>query len=254
MEVWLTIIRHWLWQLFWHRIGDKAITWTSDVPVKYREAYMNADNWIALILSELVLWTLNTTQGKTNFCTYMYFTWYNIPTVRIYTIVIVSVLHYSDGIMGAMGLKSPASRLFTQPCIQAQIKENIKAPRNWLCAGNSPVAGEFPVHIASNAEFVFPFDDVIMYCQVSIWSTLHRSQWEVWLTVSPPVVKSERSNFDDDIMTWKRFPLRSIVEGFLTVSMDSPYREIVIRNFGVSSSSAAWTNYSTASWASFNGI
>ena len=32
-------------------------------------------------------------------------------------------------------LKSPASRLFAQPFIQAQIKENIKAPRHWpLCA------------------------------------------------------------------------------------------------------------------------
>ena len=31
-------------------------------------------------------------------------------------------------------LKSPASPLFTQPFIQAQIKENIKAPRQWpLC-------------------------------------------------------------------------------------------------------------------------
>ena len=34
-------------------------------------------------------------------------------------------------------LKSPASRLFTQAFIQAQIKENIKAPRHW------PLCGEF---------------------------------------------------------------------------------------------------------------
>ena len=34
-------------------------------------------------------------------------------------------------------LKSPASRLFTQPFIQAKIKENIKAPRHW------PLCGEF---------------------------------------------------------------------------------------------------------------
>ena len=33
--------------------------------------------------------------------------------------------------------KSPPSRLFTQPFIQAQIKENIKAPRHW------PLWGEF---------------------------------------------------------------------------------------------------------------
>ena len=34
-------------------------------------------------------------------------------------------------------LKSPASRLFTQPFIRAQIKVNIKAPRHW------PLCGEF---------------------------------------------------------------------------------------------------------------
>ena len=34
-------------------------------------------------------------------------------------------------------LRSPASRLFTQPFIQAQIKENIKPPRHW------PLCGEF---------------------------------------------------------------------------------------------------------------
>ena len=36
-------------------------------------------------------------------------------------------------------LKSPASRLFAQTFIQAQIKENIKAPRHWPLCGNSPV-------------------------------------------------------------------------------------------------------------------
>ena len=36
-----------------------------------------------------------------------------------------------------VSIKSPASRLFTQPFIRAQIKENIKAPRHW------PLCGEF---------------------------------------------------------------------------------------------------------------
>ena len=51
-------------------------------------------------------------------------------------------------------LKSPVSRLFTQPFIQAQIKENIKAPRHW------PLWGEFtddlwvPPQRASDAENV----------------------------------------------------------------------------------------------------
>ena len=33
--------------------------------------------------------------------------------------------------MGTMASQSPASRLFTQAFIRAQIKENIKAPRHW---------------------------------------------------------------------------------------------------------------------------
>ena len=58
---------------------------------------------------------------------------------------------YSDVIMSAM-----ASRLFAEPFIQAQIKENIKAPRHWL----SPlVNGAFLSQRASNAENV-PFYDV----------------------------------------------------------------------------------------------
>ena len=43
--------------------------------------------------------------------------------------------HYSDVIIGAIASQSPASRLFTQPFIQAQIKENIKAPRHWPWCG-----------------------------------------------------------------------------------------------------------------------
>ena len=47
-------------------------------------------------------------------------------------------------------LKSPASRLFTQPFIQTQIKENIKAARHWPSCGT----GEFPAQMASNEENV----------------------------------------------------------------------------------------------------
>ena len=45
--------------------------------------------------------------------------------------------HYSDVIMARWRLKSPALHLFTQPFIQTQIEENIKAPRHW------PFCGEF---------------------------------------------------------------------------------------------------------------
>ena len=45
-------------------------------------------------------------------------------------------------------------------------KKRSKLRVTCLCAGNSPVAGEFPVQKASNAEKMFPFDDVIMNSNV----------------------------------------------------------------------------------------
>ena len=54
--------------------------------------------------------------------------------------------------MGAItSSKSPASPLFPQRFIQAQIKENIKAPRHWPLCGEFPGTGEFPAQRASNA-------------------------------------------------------------------------------------------------------
>ena len=46
------------------------------------------------------------------------------------------------------------------PNVQAS-KKTSKLRATGLCAGNSPVAGEFPAQRASNAEIV-SFDDVIM--------------------------------------------------------------------------------------------
>ena len=54
--------------------------------------------------------------------------------------------------------------MFTQPFIHAQIKENIKTPRQW------PLCGEFNAQMASNAE------------NVSIWWRHHASnQWPLSL-------------------------------------------------------------------------
>ena len=62
---------------------------------------------------------------------------------------------------GSVSIKSPAPRLFTQPFIQARIKQNIKAPRHWPLCGEITRTGEFPAQRAIYAE-MFPFDDVIM--------------------------------------------------------------------------------------------
>ena len=50
--------------------------------------------------------------------------------------------------------KSPTSRLFTQPFVQAHIKENIKAPHRWPVWGVPPVTGGFPTQRTSNVENV----------------------------------------------------------------------------------------------------
>ena len=64
--------------------------------------------------------------------------------------------HYSDVIMGAMASKSQASWVFTQPFVQAQIKENIRAQRHCpLWPVNSPY--KWPV-----TRKTFPFHDVII--------------------------------------------------------------------------------------------
>ena len=73
----------------------------------------------------------------------------------------IYLYHYSDVIMGAIASQSPASWLFTQPFIQTQIKDNIKAPRH------RPLCGEFTEdrwisHKRSVTRKVLPFDDVIM--------------------------------------------------------------------------------------------
>ena len=82
-------------------------------------------------------------------------------------------------------LKSPASRLFTQPFIQTQIKENIKAPRQWPHKG--PVTRK-----------MFPFDDVIMAMSHAARTVLYSS--EPLFVLPHDLVKSrsrEIGSYDD---------------------------------------------------------
>ena len=63
------------------------------------------------------------------------------------------VWHYSDMIMSAMASQITSLTIvwkcLAQPFIQAQIKENIKAPRHWPLCGE--FTGEFHAQMASNA-------------------------------------------------------------------------------------------------------
>ena len=75
-------------------------------------------------------------------------------------------------------LKSPASRLFTPPFIQAQIKKNIKAPCHWPLWGE--FTGDFPAQRASNAE------------NVSIWWRHHDEK----RNIHPRSTKASHFKFD----------------------------------------------------------
>ena len=61
--------------------------------------------------------------------------------------------------------------IIAQMFIQAQIKENIKTPRNWPLCGNSPLTSEFPAKKPITRE-MFLFDDVIIKHVRIVWSNV----------------------------------------------------------------------------------
>ena len=65
--------------------------------------------------------------------------------------------------MGTMASQITSLTIVYSTVIQAQIKENIKAPRHWPLCGEFTGTGEFPAQRSSNAE------------NVSIWWRHHES-------------------------------------------------------------------------------
>ena len=70
------------------------------------------------------------------------------------------VIHYNEVMLSAMRLKSLASHPFSQPFVQAQIKENIRALRHWPLRGE--FTGDRKIHRGLIMRKMFPFDDVTM--------------------------------------------------------------------------------------------
>ena len=56
--------------------------------------------------------------------------------------------------MGTMSSQITSLTIVYSTVIQAQIKENIKAPRHWPLCGEFTGAGDFPAQMASIAENV----------------------------------------------------------------------------------------------------
>ena len=77
--------------------------------------------------------------------------YHDIISLYFWRVVSMSASHYSD-VRARWRLKSPASRLFTQPFVRRGSKKTSKLRITGLCEGNSPVTGEFPSQRASNAE------------------------------------------------------------------------------------------------------
>ena len=63
--------------------------------------------------------------------------WSLTPVLRFTWIFFICCVHYSDVIMGAVASQITSLSIVYSTVNQAQIKENIKAPRHW------PLCGEF---------------------------------------------------------------------------------------------------------------
>ena len=85
---------------------------------------------------------------------------------RSYLKLYFGTLHYNDVIMGVMAVSNhqPHDCLFKR-LFGRRSKNTSKLRVTGLCAGNSPVTGEFPAQRASNAE------------DVSIWWRHHEFPW-----------------------------------------------------------------------------
>ena len=90
-------------------------------------------------------------------------------------------------------------------------KKTSKLRVTGLCAGNSPVTGEFPAHMSSNAE------------NVSIWWRQHKTSWDY---ISTPYFTGWAPTQNDFLFTW----LDS------AISLDAPIYSIVIHQFLISQS------------------
>ena len=75
---------------------------------------------------------------------------------------------YSDVIMSVMAFQITSLTIVYLTVCQAQIKENIRAPRHWPLWGEFIGTGDFPTQRASNAENV-SIDDIIICTNPSLY-------------------------------------------------------------------------------------
>ena len=78
--------------------------------------------------------------------------------------------HYCDVIMGAIASQiTSLTIVYSRVYSGANQRKHQSPPVTGLCAGNSPVTGEFP-HKGPVTRKMFPFDDVIMNLAANDWN------------------------------------------------------------------------------------
>ena len=145
-------------------------------------------------------------------------------------------------------LKSPASRLFTQPFIQAQIKK-IKAPRHWFLWGEFTGDRWILRTKASNAE-MFALDDVIMYLSRVVLDGTTLMWWHGInsLRQSDAYIRSQTTSSNVQIMACHLFGGKPLSEPMLFYSQLDPLEPISVKSNGPLKQAPHHGDVTWASW------
>ena len=108
--------------------------------------------------------------------------------------------HYNDVRMSAMVSQITSLTIVYWQFIQAQIKENTKAPRQWPLCGE--FTGDFLAQRTSNTE-MFPFDYTIMHRSIPL------TQDQYCRTLMFSFLRLKKSLNKQSICRWSETPWRS---------------------------------------------
>ena len=144
-------------------VQTQAVRWKAATPDQLTGAHLYLDIAnVRLLLS----------------CSWECYEWllihYNLCIINIcklinYPSCVYFIIHYNNIIMSAM-----ASQITSFTIVYSPVYSRLRSKKTWklcvtvLCAGNSPVTGEFPAQRASNAE------------NVSIWWRHHAMYGSCW--------------------------------------------------------------------------
>ena len=97
----------------------------------------------------------------------------DVVLTGIHKLYIKIHIHYSDVIMGTMPSQITSFKIVYSAVYSGRSKKTSKPHVTGLCAGNSPVTGEFPAQMASNAD------------NISIWLRHHEKHLTKWYHFKP---------------------------------------------------------------------